>query len=124
MKLQTGRGVSNNQQHGHSRFPVHVHVSKVKVLQGSYKCHFHTARQKRSHVGNGLLFSPEKQGLQIPNMLWRLESNSVEFRAPYGDKVLTSPPIRGSFSLPGVPVLVLRPKQRLGSRESQQCVVK
>lgn len=70
---------------------MHVHVSKVNVLQGCYKCHFHTACQKRSHVVNGLLFSPEKQGLEIPNMLWRLESNSLEFQAPYGDKVLASP---------------------------------
>lgn len=36
---------------------------------------------------------PKRQGLQIPNMLRRLESNSAEFRAPYGDKVLTSSPL-------------------------------
>lgn len=78
---------------------IHVRVLKVKVLQGCYKWQFHTARQKRSRMVSRLLFSPEKQGLQIPNMLWRLETNSVKFWAPYGDKVLTSCPIRGWFFL-------------------------
>lgn len=107
MKLQTKSPTTKNIDT--VDFPC-VHVSKVRVLQGRYKCRFHAACQKRSHVPNGLLFCPKKQGLQIPNMLWRLDSNSVEFRAPYGDKVLTSPAIRGLCSLPGVPVLVLKPK--------------
>lgn len=49
----------------------------------------HSTKRKKDMM-SGLLFSPEKQALQIPNILWGLESNSVEFRAPYGDKVLIS----------------------------------
>lgn len=80
-------------------------MNSVGFLQG-------VCRKKQWWMDRFLL---KKQGLQIPNMLWRLECNSLEFQFPYGDKVLASPPVRGLSSMSKVSALAPMPNQSLSN---------
>lgn len=74
------------------------------VIQKDYsKCPpLHGTPKEKPQGARIAIFSPKKQQPEIPNMLWRLGGNSVEFWVPYGDKVLTSPPLEFRLPLPAL----------------------